>query len=424
MAAARLGLRRHVYCEDRGPAFDVAAAHHRGRLRRRGGARRASPRAVDVVTYEFENVPVVDGAASGAARAACGPSAEALEVAQDRLVEKEFIAGARHPGRAVRAVDGRGRPARRALAGSRRAGDPEDAPPRLRRQGPGERRSRADDRRRRVERGRRRPCVLERRIAFACEISVLVVRGAGRRDSPATTARVNTHEDGILRRSVVPSGLPDDDLAARATSPAASPRRSTMSACSAVEMFYLGARRTGAERLMVNEIAPRVHNSGHWTIEACAVEPVREPHPRRRRLAARLHRAPRDAEMVNLIGDEALDWRALAAEPGAACTSTASARPARAQDGPRDAVGAEVEGRWLNASSQARRRGRTPALGHPSVLAPPMSACRRVSAWTCLPHFARSLRNAWGAAPRTICGLPVRRSLYAPSECGRPTRGD
>ena len=82
-------------------------------------------------------------------------------------------------------------------------------------------------------------------------------------------------------------------------------------------MFYLGADAPAAERLMVNEIAPRVHNSGHWTIEACAVSQF-ENHMRAVAgwplgTTAR----HRDAEMMNLIGAEALDWQRLAAEPGA-----------------------------------------------------------------------------------------------------------
>jgi 5-(carboxyamino)imidazole ribonucleotide synthase len=84
-----------------------------------------------------------------------------------------------------------------------------------------------------------------------------------------------------------------------------------------VEMFYLGADAAPAERLMVNEIAPRVHNSGHWTIEACPISQF-ENHIRAVAgwpLGSTARHS--DAEMVNLIGPEALDWQRLAAEPGA-----------------------------------------------------------------------------------------------------------
>ena len=149
----------------------------------------------------------------------------------------------------------------------------------------------------------------------------------------------NTHEGGILRRSVVPADLTAADLA-RARDIA-----STIAAALdyvgvlAVEMFYLGPDAAPAERLLVNEIAPRVHNSGHWTIDACAVSQF-ENHMRAVAgwpLGSTERHS--DAEMLNLIGQEALDWRKLAAEPGA-CLHLYGKREARsrAQDGPRDAV--------------------------------------------------------------------------------------
>ena len=96
----------------------------------------------------------------------------------------------------------------------------------------------------------------------------------------------------------------------------------------AVEMFHLGPDAPPSARLMVNEIAPRVHNSGHWTIEACGVSQF-ENHMRA--VAGwPLGSTDRhsDAEMVNLIGREALDWARLAAEPGA-CLHLYGKREAR-----------------------------------------------------------------------------------------------
>src|SRR4026207_2579441 len=82
-------------------------------------------------------------------------------------------------------------------------------------------------------------------------------------------------------------------------------------------MFHLGPDAPLSARLMVNEIAPRVHNSGHWTIEACAVSQF-ESHMRAVAgwpLGSTGRHS--DAEMVNLIGEEADQWLGLAAEPGA-----------------------------------------------------------------------------------------------------------
>jgi 5-(carboxyamino)imidazole ribonucleotide synthase len=161
------------------------------------------------------------------------------------------------------------------------------------------------------------PAVLEQRVPFALELSLLVVRGADGSlafyDAPA-----NTHAGGILRRSVVPSGLPADDLARARDIAGAVAVALDYVGVLAVEMFHLGDAVPPAERLMVNEIAPRVHNSGHWTIEACAISQF-ENHIRAVAgwpLGSTERHS--DAEMINLIGAEALDWQALAAEPGAA----------------------------------------------------------------------------------------------------------
>jgi 5-(carboxyamino)imidazole ribonucleotide synthase len=161
------------------------------------------------------------------------------------------------------------------------------------------------------------PAVLERRISFRLELSTLVVRTQDGRIAFYDCPR-NTHENGILRRSVVPSGLPPADLARARDIGGAIAGALDYIGVLAVEMFYLGADAPEAERLMVNEIAPRVHNSGHWTIEACPTSQF-ENHIRAVAgwpLGSTARHS--DAEMVNLIGPEALDWQRLAAEPGAA----------------------------------------------------------------------------------------------------------
>ena len=94
----------------------------------------------------------------------------------------------------------------------------------------------------------------------------------------------------------------------------------------AVEMFYLGPDAPAPGRLIVNEIAPRVHNSGHWTIDACGVSQF-ENHIRA--IAGwplGTHGTSPGAEMINLIGAAALDWQRAGQRAGALlCTSTASA---------------------------------------------------------------------------------------------------
>jgi 5-(carboxyamino)imidazole ribonucleotide synthase len=323
MAAARLGLKTHIYCEESGPAFDVATQTSKGAFDD-PAALSAFAAQVDAVTYEFENVAVAT-ARHLADLKPVRPSARALEVAQDRLVEKEFVAGLGIAVAPFCAIDGPADlgPALSALRApailkTRRLGYDGKGQAGV---APG------DDAKAAWERIGARPAVLERRIAFELEISALVVRSAAGELAFYDCPR-NTHEGGILRRSVVPSGLSAPDLARARDIAGSIAKALDYIGVLAVEMFYLGPDMPAAERLMVNEIAPRVHNSGHWTIEACAVSQF-ENHMRA--VAGwPLGTAQRhsDAEMVNLIGKEALDWPRLAAEPGA-CLHLYGKREAR-----------------------------------------------------------------------------------------------
>jgi 5-(carboxyamino)imidazole ribonucleotide synthase len=312
IAAARLGLKTHVYCDTTGPAFDVATATTQAAFEDEAALDRFA-RAVDVVTYEFENVRV-ESARILARSVPVRPSPKALEVAQDRLVEKQFIGGLSIPVAPFVAVDGP-----EALGGAlQQLGGP--AILKARRLGydgkgqaslaPGGDVGGAWAAVGGV------PSVLERRVAFHCEVSALLVRGRDGRTA-AYDCPVNVHENGILRRSTVPSGLPETDLAQARAIAARIAEALDYVGVLAVEMFHLGPDAPASARLMVNEIAPRVHNSGHWTIEACAVSQF-ESHMRAVAgwpLGSTERHS--DAEMVNLIGEEADQWLELAAEPGA-----------------------------------------------------------------------------------------------------------
>lgn len=328
-AASRLGFRVHVYGDESGPAFDVAAAHMIGdytdfeRLD-------AFAAGVDVVTYEFENVPVA-AARHLAQRKPVRPGAKALAVAQDRIAEKTFISGLAIPVAPFVAIESATSlpAAQAALArwdaaailktsrlgydgkgqigvGAAHNGVPRDL-------------SQAFDDLRRV------PCVLEKRVAFSAEISVIVVRGLNGVVASYDCPR-NEHGGGILRRSTVPSGLPIAiELQAQALAARIADALEYVGVLG-VELFYLGP--DVPEPLMVNEIAPRVHNSGHWTMDACAVGQF-ENHIRA--IAGwPLGSTGRhsDAEMINLIGHDADDWPALAADPGS-CLHLYGKRDAR-----------------------------------------------------------------------------------------------
>jgi len=310
VAAARLGFKTHVYCPESGPAFDVATRTTKAAFEDHA-ALAAFAQAVDAVTYEFENVSLAT-VRHLAQRVPVRPSARALEVAQDRLAEKEFVAALAIPVAPFQAVD---RPEELAGALARLGGPAILKTRRLGYDGKGQARLEpGDDIAAAWGAVGPGPCVLERQIVFACEVSALIVR-SGDGALAAYDCPANTHENGILRRSVVPSGLPEADLAQAREIAGRIAAALDYVGVLAVEMFHLGPDAPAAGRLIVNEIAPRVHNSGHWTIDACGVSQF-ESHIRAVAgwpLGGTARHS--DAEMVNLIGSEALDWQRLAAEP-------------------------------------------------------------------------------------------------------------
>lgn len=308
MAAARLGFRCHVYGDTAGPAFDVAVQSTVGAYED-AAAIGAFAQSVSVVTYEFENVPLA-AAAAAAQKAPLRPGAKALEIAQDRLVEKSFISSLGIPvapfapvsspqdfAGALAAV-GEGR----AILKTRRLGY----------DGKGQARidSGADlaDAFAAIGGG---DTILEGLVPFAFEVSVLVVRGCSGEIRFYDIPR-NSHRDGILDTSAVPAGLPAEHVARARDIAGAIAEALDYTGVLAVEMFYTPG--DGSDALVVNEIAPRVHNSGHWTIDACAVSQF-ENHVR---AVAGWPLGPTDrhsdAVMTNLIGSEIEAWPQLATE--------------------------------------------------------------------------------------------------------------
>lgn len=310
VAAAQLGFRVHVYGDAPGPAFDVAGATSVGPYENLGMIT-AFAETVDVVTYEFENVPLGAAAAAAAVRPV-RPGPRALEVAQDRLVEKRFLSGIGLPVAPFAGVDS--------------LDDLEDALAtigapailktcRLGYDGKGQTRiTSAGQPGWALDAIGNAPAVLEGLVAFECEISVLCVRGL---DGATAMYDVplNRHQNGILDTSTVPAPVPD---AVRERACAMASRIAEALdyvGVLAVEMFYTGADQQ--EPLVINEIAPRVHNSGHWTLDACGVSQF-ENHIRA--VAGwPLGSVSRhsDAVMTNLIGVDVQNWAALAAEPNA-----------------------------------------------------------------------------------------------------------
>ena len=312
LAAARLGLKTHVFApEGDNPAFDVAHAHTCAAYDDKDALMRFAG-AVDVVTYEFENVPA-ESVGKLALHVPVRPDVQALVVAQDRWCEKTFAADLGVPMPAVANIESAddlapalekvGLPA---VLKTRRFGYDGKGQKML---GPG------DD----VALAWRElgevPCVLEGFVDFIGEVSVIAARGLDG-SFVAYDVPCNVHENHILRHSHVPAGLPAQterqarDIAFRIADAL------EYVGVLAIELFVVedGA---GAQSLLFNEMAPRVHNSGHWTEAACAISQF-EMHIRAIcgwPLPAPVRHS--DCTMTNILGHEADDWRALAAEENA-----------------------------------------------------------------------------------------------------------
>jgi len=310
LAAARLGYRCHVFApEADSPGMQVAAAATVAAYED-DAALAAFAAAVDVVTFEFENVPAAT-LATLAPRAPCRPGVEALRICQDRVLEKRFLERAGVPVAPWRPVeteadlqaaiaaiglpavlktarmgyDGRGQAVLRT---------PSDAAPAFDRLAP-------------------RPLILEAFVPFAAEVSAIAARGVDGQLA-IYDAVENRHRAHILDLSFAP---------ARVAAPAAETARRyaglVAEALGLVGVVTLEMFLLPDGGLLGNEIAPRPHNSGHWTLDACLASqfeqhvravaglPLADP--------ARHH----DAVMRNLVGPEGLArWPTLVAAPGVA----------------------------------------------------------------------------------------------------------
>ena len=309
LTAARLGYRCHIYCpQPASPAAQVAAAatvadYDDGARLERFAA------AVDVITYEFENLPVAAFARMGR-RVPVRPHWRCLETVQHRAREKEFINRlgiATAPWRALadgaelpRALADIGRPA---VLKTARMGYDGKGQATI---GPGDD---AEAAWAGVAGGGE--AILEGFVAFQCEISAIVARDGDGRMAGFDVAE-NLHRRHILAESRVPARV----AAPLARQAQAIARRLAealgLVGLLAVEMFVA---RDG--RLLVNELAARPHNSGHWTIDACHCSQFEQLVRAVAGLPLGDPARHSDAVMTNLLGGDADSWRALAGEAGA-----------------------------------------------------------------------------------------------------------
>ena len=310
IAALKIGLRTHIFAPDaEAPAYDAAAG------RTTAGyddeeALAAFAKSVDVVTYEFENVPV-QTAEFLERRVPLRPGVRALAVTQDRLTEKSFLrdlglktapfVGVEDAGALARAVAELGRPS---ILKTRRFGY----------DGKGQSLIREGSNVAAVHRAiGGAPMILEGFIAFEREVSVIAARSL-EGEIVAFDLSENEHEHHILARTRAPARITRETAEEAKRMAARILEALDYVGVLGVELFVT-RDRNGAEGLVVNEIAPRVHNSGHWTLEGAQTSQF-EQHVRAIAgwpLGSTARRGR--AEMHNLIGEDAEEWRDILAQP-------------------------------------------------------------------------------------------------------------
>ena len=321
VAASRLGFRTHIYEPAANPpAADVAHALTTARYDD-AVALAAFAAAVDVVTYEFENIPTAALDLLEAARP-IRPGRQALATSQDRLLEKAFLSGLGIPVAPFAAVNSLAD----LQAAVARIGVPSILKTtRLGYDGKGQMRlTSPDDAAAAYAAMQGAPAVLEGFIAFTHEVSVIAARGLDGAVACYDPGQ-NVHRDGILHTTTIPARL-TPSLRSDAVLMAAK----VLNALDYVGVLGLELFVT-PQGLIANEIAPRVHNSGHWTQNGCAVDQF-EQHIRA--IAGwPLGDGARHSDVVmeNLIGDDILRVPALARENGTALHlyGKTEARPGR-----------------------------------------------------------------------------------------------
>jgi len=310
IAARRMGYHVHTFSPDKnGPAAQLSDRATAASYADEAAVRRFS-RSIDLLTFEFENIPASTIEwASG--KRVVRPRGEILLIAQNRLREKEFLSGAGFPvapfrrvaslAELTKAVEAIGRPA--ILKGGAFGYD-----------GKGQERIDPETNLETVWSGRAdEVCVLEKVIEFEKEISVIVARAPGGATAVFPVCE-NIHRNHILDLTIAPARVNEAIASAARELACAVAIRFDLVGLLAVEMFL---QNNG--ELIINEVAPRPHNSGHWTIEGCATSQF-EQHVRAvcgLPLGATELLAP--TAMVNLLGDlwsaGEPDWAAALAEP-------------------------------------------------------------------------------------------------------------
>jgi 5-(carboxyamino)imidazole ribonucleotide synthase len=296
LAAHSMGYRVTVLDPDpSSPAGQIADVHLKAAYQDRDALQQLADTCA-AVTTEFENVPA-DSLRWLASRCTVRPTGDSVAVAQDRIYEKQFLESAGFsvaPFMPILAAADCERADGRLLPGIlKRARFGYDG------KGQAQVTSADEVRAAFIEMGGE-ACVLEKRVALACEVSVVAARGADGATRSFPVAE-NRHVNGILDVSIVPARV-SEALASRAEAQAQAVA-TKLGYCGvlAVEFFV-----TEEGELVINEIAPRPHNSGHYTIDACVTSQFEQQVRTLCGLPLGASRLLSPVVMVNLLGDV---WR-------------------------------------------------------------------------------------------------------------------
>lgn len=307
-AATELGYKVHIYTPEQGAPATQASWRTTTAQYDDEDVLEHFAKSVDVVTFEFENIPH-DSLAMLEKHVAVYPSPELLKISQNRLREKNFVNAQDIPTanfhrvttaeelkRAVEKIgvpailkttemgyDGKGQATINAV---------EEAEAAWQQLGGVE-------------------CVLEQKIDFAMEISVIVARGANGQSAVYTPVH-NIHKNHILDVCYAPAIISKELVSEARHIALTLAKAANLCGLLAVEMFV-----TKDNRILVNELAPRPHNSGHWTMDGCLTSQFEQciraicglPLGSTERLC--------EVEMRNLIGDDVAQWEEYVKQPHA-----------------------------------------------------------------------------------------------------------
>ncbi|MCW5772136.1 MAG: 5-(carboxyamino)imidazole ribonucleotide synthase [Rhodospirillaceae bacterium] len=323
LAAAELGYRVAVLTpEEDAPAAQVAALTIQADYEDEAALMRLA-QVSDVVTLEFENVPAAAVEFLESFGKPVRPGSRVLAVAQDRVAEKDFVratGGGTAPyepiGHLTALIPALNRIGRPAILKTRRMGY----------DGKGQRTIRHGDNP--VEAWDAiggKPAILEGFVNFTREISVIVARGVDGTTRSYVPVE-NRHRAHILAETIAPAPI-SRGLAEQAEALAAR----LAHACDLVGLLAVEMFVTDDGRILVNELAPRPHNSGHWTIDACLVSQFEQTVRAVCGLPLGSPERHSDAEMINLLGSDIDHWMECLGEPATRLHlyGKAEARPGR-----------------------------------------------------------------------------------------------